>query len=61
MTVETFLASPEANERCELIDGKVVPKVAPKRFQSKTQRALLRWLEDWSESKGEIGVEWAVR
>lgn len=69
ISLEDFLASPEANdfppetlcERYELIDGQVVPKVFPKRFHSKTRRALLRILEDWGEEKGEIGVEWAVQ
>ncbi|MBD0269095.1 MAG: Uma2 family endonuclease [Cyanobacteria bacterium Co-bin8] len=61
ITLKDFLTSPEASGRCELINGQVVPKVAPKRFHSKTQRALLRWLEDWGEDKGEIGVEWAVQ
>ncbi|MEL6383880.1 MAG: Uma2 family endonuclease [Cyanobacteria bacterium J06626_18] len=61
ITLEAFLASPEAGDRCELIDGEIVPKVAPKRFHSKTQRALLRLLEAWGEARGEIGVEWAVK
>ncbi|WP_088431785.1 Uma2 family endonuclease [Halomicronema hongdechloris] len=61
ITLEAFLASPASGTRCELIDGEIVPKVAPKRFHSKTQRALLRILEAWGEEKGEIGVEWAVQ
>jgi len=61
ITLQDFLASPEVGNRCELVDGDVIPKVAPKRFHSKTQRALLRYLEAWGDSKGEIGVEWAVQ
>jgi Uma2 family endonuclease len=61
ITLEDFLASPASGTRCELIDGEIVPKVAPKRFHSKTQRALLRLLEPWGEEKGEVGVEWAVQ
>ncbi|NEQ44332.1 MAG: Uma2 family endonuclease [Leptolyngbya sp. SIOISBB] len=61
LSLEDFLASPEASERYELVDGQVVPKVAPKRFHSKTQRSLLRILENWGEDQGEIGVEWAVQ
>lgn len=60
ITLKDFLASPASGTRCELIDGEIVPKVAPKRFHSKTQRALLRILEEWGDAKGEIGVEWAV-
>jgi Uma2 family endonuclease len=61
ISLEAFLTSPEASDRSELINGQVIPKVAPKRFHSKTQRALLRLLEDWGDDKGEIGVEWAVQ
>jgi len=61
ITLEDFLASAASGNRCELIDGEIVPKVAPKRFHSKTQRALLRILESWGEDKGEVGVEWAVQ
>jgi Uma2 family endonuclease len=60
LTLEEFLASPLSHERHELINGKAVPKVSPRRFHSKTQRALLRILEEWGEAQGEIGVEWAV-
>lgn len=61
VSLQDFLASPEASSRYELIDGQVISKVAPKRFHSKTQRALLRILEDWGNDQGEIGVEWAVQ
>ncbi len=61
ITLQDFLASPEVGNRCELIDGEIIPKVAPKRFHSKTQRSLLRYLEAWGDSKGEVGVEWAVQ
>ena len=61
ISLEDFLASPEASDRHELIDGQIIPKLAPKRFHSKTQRALLKILEDWGKGKGEIGVEWAVQ
>ena len=60
LTLEEFLASPQSNGSYELVDGEAVAKVSPKRFHSKTQRALLRLLEDWGEERGEIGVEWAV-
>jgi len=51
---------PKSCDRDELIEGNIVPKMAPQRFHSKTQRALLRYLEDWGESRGEIGLEWSV-
>jgi Uma2 family endonuclease len=60
ITLEEFLAMSKSHERYELIEGNIVPKMAPQRFHSKTQRALLRYLEDWGESRGEIGIEWSV-
>ena len=60
LTLEEFLASPQSDEPYELVDGEAVPKFSPKRFHAKTQRALLRLLEDWGEERGEIGVEWSV-
>ena len=60
LTLEEFLALPESNEGCELKDGAILPKVSPKRFHSKTQRALLYLLDAWGETLGEVGVEWAV-
>lgn len=55
-TLETFWASPQVNGRYELINGQVISKWAPKRFHSKTQRALLRLLEDGGDDKGEFGL-----
>ena len=51
---------PTSQERYELIEGNIVAKMAPQRFHSKTQRALLRYLEEWGESRGEVGIEWSV-
>jgi Uma2 family endonuclease len=55
-----FLTSPQSHGRYELIDGTIVEKMSPKRFHSKTQRALLYLLDAWGEALGEVGVEWAV-
>lgn len=60
-TLKDFLASPQVNGRYEWVDGEAIAKVAPKRFHSKTQRAVLRLLEDWGDDRGEVGVEWAVQ
>jgi len=51
---------PTSQERYELIEGNIVAKMSPQRFHSKTQRALLRYLEEWGESRGEVGIEWSV-
>lgn len=60
LTLKDFLALPEGDVAHELIDGKAVPKLAPKRFHSKTQKAILRLLDDWAVDCGEVGLEWSV-
>lgn len=59
LTLKDFLAMPEDDVAHEFIDGKVVPKLAPKRFHSKTQKAILRLLDDWAINHGEVGLEWS--
>jgi Uma2 family endonuclease len=60
LTLEDFLALPEGETVYELMDGVAIPKVSPKRFHSRTQKALLRILDDWCGDRGEVGIEWAV-
>lgn len=60
LTLKDFLALPEGDMAHEFIDGKAVPKLAPKRFHSKTQKALLRLIDDWAIERGEVGLEWSV-
>jgi len=60
LTIADFLHASQGNDRGELINGMVVTKPSPKRFHSKTQRALLYLLDAWGETLGEVGVEWAV-
>jgi Uma2 family endonuclease len=60
VSLKDFLASSESHESYELIDGELIAKMPPQRFHSQTQRALLHYLEDWGESRGEIGIEWCV-
>ena len=57
LTLKDFLAMPEGDVAHELVDGRVVPKLAPKRFHSKTQKAILRLLDDWAIDRGEVGLE----
>lgn len=59
-TLEEFLRSPQSGDRYELIDGEAVPKVAPQRHHSRTQKALLSILEGWHRDRGEVGIEWSV-
>jgi Uma2 family endonuclease len=60
VSLSEFLNSPDIGKRCELVDGAIAPKMSPKRFHAKTQRALLYLLDAWGEERGEVGVEWAV-
>ncbi|MEM8637477.1 MAG: Uma2 family endonuclease [Cyanobacteria bacterium P01_G01_bin.54] len=60
ITLAEFLTQAASGERCELIDGKTIFKMSPQRFHSRTQRALLHILEDWGETQGEVGLEWAT-
>lgn len=60
LTLDEFLALPDGETAFELIDGVAIPKVSPQRFHSRTCLALIRILENWALSRGEIGVEWAV-
>lgn len=60
LTLDEFLSLPEGETACELVNGEAIPKVSPQRFHSRTCLALIRILENWALSRGEIGVEWAV-
>lgn len=60
ITLHEFLNSPHTQARCELVDGAIAAKMSPKRFHSKTQRALLYLLDAWGDELGEVGVEWAI-
>ena len=60
LTLDEFFSLPEGETAYEFVNGEAIPKVSPQRFHSRTCLALIRILEDWALSKGEIGVEWAV-
>jgi Uma2 family endonuclease len=60
LTLEEFLALPEDDITYEFVDGEVIPKMSPKFFHSRLTKALLKLLEEWGGSRGEVGIEWAV-
>jgi Uma2 family endonuclease len=60
LTVEQFLDLPEEDLTYELIEGEAIPKMPPKRFHSRIASTLNILLSNWSENKGEIGLEWAI-
>ncbi|MEW6496328.1 MAG: Uma2 family endonuclease [Cyanobacteriota bacterium] len=60
LTLEEFLALPDDDVACELIDGQAVPKMSPKGFHAAVQSALLILFSQWCEGRGRIYTEWAV-
>lgn len=60
LTLEEFLALPEDDTGYEFINGEAIAKVSPKRFHAGTQKALLKILDGWAESRGHFYPEWAV-
>lgn len=60
LTLEEFLALPEDDVTYEFVDGEVIPKMSPKLFHSRLTRVLLKFLEQWGEGKGEVGIKWAI-
>ena len=60
LTLEEFLTLPQGDITYELIDGKAIPKISPKRFHSRLTLALSQLLTSWAQNRGEVGIEWAV-
>ncbi len=61
LTLEEFLALPEADVTYEYIDGQAVPKMSPKGFHAAVQAALLILLQSWCQQKGRIYPKWAIK
>ncbi|MDJ0660368.1 MAG: Uma2 family endonuclease [Crocosphaera sp.] len=61
LTLDEFLSSALANENYEFFNGKLTQKMSPKRSHSRVQGQLFLLFDDWSENRGEVGIEWAVR
>ena len=60
LTLQEFLALPEADVTYELIDGQAVPKVSPKGFHAALQAASTTLIQTWCQAQGRIYPEWAV-
>lgn len=60
LTLEEFLALPEDDVACELVDGQALPKMSPKYFHSALQGALLILFQNWCQGRGRILSEWAI-
>jgi Uma2 family endonuclease len=60
LSLEEFLSLPSGETGLELIEGRAVPKVAPRYHHSRLQAALLSVLDPWAEACGHVGPEWGV-
>ncbi len=43
----------------ELIQGEAIPKMSPKYFHSRTTGKIFAILDNWSQGRGRVGIEWA--
>lgn len=61
-SLQEFLAMPESNERFELVDGEIAPKVSPKYIRYTVSGRLLRLVHDWCYKYkcGRVCLEWSV-
>lgn len=60
LSLQEFLALPEADVTYEFVDGQAVPKVSPKEFHSMLTFALTTLLTRWSKHRGRVRLEWAL-
>lgn len=71
LSLQEFLDLPESGDafggsqsdhRYELVDGELVAKMTPTTPHSRSQKRLLRRIDDWCTSSGigEVNPEWAV-
>ncbi len=60
LTIEEFQALPEVDLTYELVEGEAIPKMSPKRFHSRVTGALFILLNQWSQERGEVNLEWAI-
>jgi Uma2 family endonuclease len=60
LTLIEFLALPAGETSYELIHGEAIAKVSPKWLHAKSAGSLYLLLSSWGQSRGKIGIEWAV-
>ena len=60
LSLDDFLNLPESDDRYELVDGELKPKVSQKFKYSITQLRLLTAINDWCEQQqiGRVLPEW---
>ncbi len=62
LSLHEFLALPESNDRFELVEGTLQPKMSPKYKHANVQGRLYRLIDDWCElyQWGRVCPEWGV-
>lgn len=60
LSLQEFLDIPQDDLIYELKEGAAIAKMAPKRFHSRLTCAFHLLLHHWSQTRGEVGIEWAV-
>jgi Uma2 family endonuclease len=53
------LADAAIDTTYELIKGEAIPKMSPKYFHSRTTGKIFAILDNWSQGRGRVGIEWA--
>ncbi len=66
LTLEEFLALPEGDITYEFVNGEAIPKykdeeMSPKFFHGSTTGALFILLSVWTQDKGRVVIEWAIK
>ena len=63
LSLQEFLDLPESNDRCELVEGRLQPKImSPKYKHANLQGRLYRLIDDWCNQQqcGRVCPEWGV-
>lgn len=62
LSLQEFLSLPESNDRCELVSGRLQPKMSPKYKHASLQGRLYRLIDDWCSEQqcGRVCPEWGV-
>jgi len=61
-SLQEFLTLPEIDDRYELVEGRLQPKMSPKYKHASLQGRLYRVIDDWCEQQqcGRVCPEWGV-
>ncbi|WNN92161.1 Uma2 family endonuclease [Gloeocapsopsis dulcis] len=62
LSLQEFLDLPQSDDRYELVEGQLQPKMSPKYKHASIQGRLFRLLDDWCNDQqcGRVCPEWAI-